>query len=164
MMPSRIRIDGCERPAVGMTAAGMPRAAFLSGLIGAAWAPGACGPDAWDCWHLAQHVERELFGRELPSVAVPAAPSWTWIIETIAAHGERARWFEAPAESFGVIAATDGAIVLMARCDRPAHIGIWLALEAGIIHADARIGVTFQNPSMVKAAGWRRLRFFEPIA
>lgn len=155
----------CERPAaVADSAAGMPRARFLAGLIGAAWAPGATGPDAWDCWHLAVHIQATLFGRLLPAVDVPAAPSWAWMISTIADHAERAHWREivtAMPDSVGGVG--DGALVLMARCDRPAHIGVWLRPEFGVIHADARVGVTFQSIMTIRTAGWRSLRFFEPV-
>lgn len=139
------------------------RSEFLSGLIGKPWGAGAAGPDAWDCWHLARHIERALFGRDLPAVDVPEAPTWPWMIETIRDHAERAHWLEIPAEHFGVIVASDGALVLMARCDRPAHIGVWLAHERAVIHADGKIGVTLQSPLTLKTAGWVRLRFFEPV-
>jgi hypothetical protein len=140
---------------------GADRSTFLSGLIGAPWAAGGHGP-AWDCWHLAAHVQSVLFGRTLPAVDVPAAPSWGWMISTIRDHGERARWYEVEPATHGLVGADDGALVLMARCDRPAHIGVWLAVERGVIHADARIGVTFQSLATVKAAGWAKLRFYQP--
>lgn len=139
------------------------RSEFLSGLIGSMWMPGASGPDAWDCWHLARHIEARLFGRILPHVHVPEAPSWPWIIAAIRDHAERDRWSEVVCPA-GTITAGDGALVLMARSDRPAHIGVWLAIERGVIHCDARIGVTFQTPQMIRTAGWSRLHFFEPIA
>jgi cell wall-associated NlpC family hydrolase len=141
---------------------GADRSTFLSGLIGAPWAAGGHGPNFYDCWHLVVYVQSVLFGRELPAVDVPAAPSWAWMISTIRDHGERARWRELAPGVLGLIDADDGALVLMARCDRPAHIGVWLAIERGVIHADARIGVTLQSLAIVKAAGWAKLRFYQP--
>jgi hypothetical protein len=50
---------------------------LLSLLIGKRWAANGRGPDEFDCWQFACHVERDLFGRDLPSVDAPADPvSW----------------------------------------------------------------------------------------
>jgi hypothetical protein len=54
------------------------RAAFLAPLIGEPW--------AWqsrNCWDFVCHVQSELFGRDLPRVAVPADPSKRWILQSI---------------------------------------------------------------------------------
>jgi hypothetical protein len=63
----------------------MVRSEFLSLQIGQPW--------AWqtrNCWDFACHVERKLFGRELPRVAVPASLSKRWVLESIDRHLERA--------------------------------------------------------------------------
>ena len=136
------------------------RCGILSGLIGVPWRANAAGPDAYDCWHLSRHIELTLFGHVLPDVAVPDHPSWRWMIEAIETHPERIRWQET-AQPHGLIMAADGALVLMARSDRPAHIGVWLAPERRIIHADQDQGVVLDQPSLLRAGGWRTLRFFE---
>ena len=64
-----------------------PRNELLSSLIGEPW--------AWrsrNCRDFPCHVERELFGRELPHVVVPAELSKRWILEAIERHPERAAW------------------------------------------------------------------------
>jgi hypothetical protein len=51
---------------------------ILNPLIGQPW--------VWqsrNCWDFACHVERELFGRELPRVAVPADQTKRWVLEAI---------------------------------------------------------------------------------
>jgi hypothetical protein len=51
---------------------------ILNPLIGQPW--------VWqsrNCWDFACHVERELFGRELPRVAVPAEQTKRWVLEAI---------------------------------------------------------------------------------
>src|SRR5215813_11397774 len=96
----------------------MDRAAFLAPLIGEPW--------AWqsrNCWDFACHVQRELFGRELPRVAVPADLSKRWILRSIERHAERAAWREVPSGPGGLVMAADGALVLMAHLRFPAHIG-----------------------------------------
>jgi hypothetical protein len=47
-------------------------------------------------WDFACHVQRELFGRDLPCVAVPADPSKRRVLESIDRHPERAAWCEVP--------------------------------------------------------------------
>ena len=138
------------------------RSATLSGLLGLPWLANASGPNAYDCWHLARHIQRELFGRDLPDITVPADPSWRWMIGTIETHPERKRWQESP-QLNGLIKAVDGSLVLMARSDRPAHVGVWLAPESRIIHCDQDMGVVLETPSMLRVGGWLRLRFFAPL-
>lgn len=139
------------------------RSTFLTDLIGKPWAANASGPEVFDCWHLARHVEAALFGRDVPTVSVPAKPSWDWMIRTIETHPERHNWHLVSEDAMGLIRAKDGALVLMARYDRPAHIGVWLAPERCVIHADARFGVVCEPPIELKTKGWTKLRFFEPI-
>lgn len=137
------------------------RAATLCGFIGHPWQANAKGPDAFDCWHLAAAVSRTLFDRELPDVEVPPEPTWVWLIDTIRDHPERQRWREvAPGTP---IKAGDGSLVLMARRDRPAHVGLWLVPERRILHADPRHGSVCEAPVELRTKGWTKLRFFEPL-
>jgi cell wall-associated NlpC family hydrolase len=137
------------------------RRQLLSSLIGKRWAANGRGPNEFDCWHLARHIESRLFGRELPSVDVPDAPGWAWMLQAIGAHPEQANWLERP-QANGLISAGDGALVLMARAQRAAHIGVWLLPEQGVIHCDQTSGVVLQDAATLRAAGWRKLMFYEP--
>lgn len=133
----------------------MTRSEFLSPLIGEPW--------AWqshNCWVFACHVQRELFGRALPSVAVPDAPSWRWMMAEIDRHDERQNWREV--ETGAVISASDGALVLMGRFQHPGHVGVWLRQEQRVIHCDRNNGVCFESVLALRQQGWRQLRFFEP--
>lgn len=134
----------------------MDPAAYLRSLIGRPWSCEA------SCWHLAVEVERDLFGRDLPMVDIPAAPTWRWMMEAIEGHPERARWREVKPGPLGTVRAADGAIVLMARSNRPAHVGVWLKRHQGVIHADQGGGVMLETLSTLRARGWARLRFYEP--
>ena len=69
--------------------------------------------------------------------------------------------FERP-QANGLISAGDGALVLMARAQRAAHIGVWLLPEQGVIHCDQTSGVMFEDAATLRAAGWRKLMFYEP--
>lgn len=53
--------------------------------------------------------------------------------------------------------------VLMARVTQGAHVGIWLQPEGRVLHADAEAGVALDAMVTLRARGWARLRFFEPI-
>lgn len=137
------------------------RTTFLNDTLGRPWQANAKGPDAFDCWHLAAYASQALFQRPLPAIAVPDAPTWPWMIDTIRNHPERANWRECPAGP--LVQAKDGAIVLMARMTRPAHIGLWLAAERAVLHCDPRFGVVLEKPLELVTAGWRRLRWYEPV-
>ncbi len=118
-------------------------------------------PDRYSCYGLFRQLQADLWGRALPDIHVPTDASRRWIMERIAQHGEMQRWTEMEMPG-GIITAADGAAVLMARVDRSAHIGAWLAGEGRIIHADDRIGVVTETPAEIRARGWGRLRFYEP--
>ena len=123
-------------------------------------------PWAWqsrNCWDFACHVQRELFGRELPRVAVPADPSKRWILQSIERHAERGAWREVPDGPGGLIAAADGALVLMAHLRFPAHIGVWLKPEARVIHCSEQHGVCCESVLALRQMGWKQLAFYEPI-
>jgi hypothetical protein len=82
----------------------MTRSEFLASSLGEPWA-----------WDLARHLQRELFGRELPRVVLPADPSKRWVLKSIDRHPERAVWREVPDGPGGLVAAAGGALVLIAH-------------------------------------------------
>lgn len=132
------------------------RSNFLAALIGQPW--------SWqsgNCWDFACYVQRELFGRELPSIAVPDVLSKRWVLEAFDGHKERANWQEV--SDGPILSAGDGALCLMAHLRIPGHIGVWMKPEGKIIHCDEHAGVCFETPLALRQQGWRRLRFFEPI-
>jgi hypothetical protein len=136
----------------------MDRAAFLAPLIGEQW--------AWqsrNCWDFACHVQRELFGRVLPRVAVPADLSKRWVLESIDRHSERDAWREIPDGPGGLVTAADGALVLMAHLRFPAHIGVWLWPKARIVHCSEQHGVCCETVLALRQMGWKKLTFYQPI-
>jgi hypothetical protein len=133
------------------------RAEFLGPLIGAPW--------SWqsrNCWDFAALVQRELFGRILPQVAVPQELSKRWVLEAIEAHPERHLWQEVGPGAYGIVTAPDGALVLMAHLRMPAHIGVWLKPEARVIHCSEQHGVCCETVLALRQMGWRNMTFFEP--
>jgi len=121
----------------------MNRSEFLSPLIGQSW--------AWqsrNCWEFAVHIQRELFGRALPSVAVPDDPKWRWMIHAIAAHPERDNWEAVPDGEHGLVMAADGAL-----CLKP---------EQKVVHCDRKFGVCLEDMLALRQQGWVKITFFEP--
>lgn len=139
------------------------RTRFLNSLIGKPHVVNAKGPDAFDCYHLAQYVQRNLFDRQLPDIDTPNERTWADIIAIIDNHPERASWREVPTPPGSLIYAGDGAIVLMAASRLPAHVGVWCAPERSIIHCDKPDGVMFHNLMTLRIIGWQKLRFYAPI-
>jgi cell wall-associated NlpC family hydrolase len=139
------------------------RHAFFNSILGKPWVANAKGPDAYDCYHLTQYIQRTLYNREMPDVQVPNEPSWGQIIEMIETHPERQRWQEVPNSMFNMVKAKDGALVAMAASQRAAHIGVWLAPEQLVVHTDKPDGVVFQDLQTLKVCGWQRIRFYEPV-
>lgn len=138
------------------------RSEFLSSVMGAPWVPHADGPDAYDCWHLTRRTQSAIFGRDLPDAVLPASFSARDVIAAVASHPERTRWHEVEPDEMGFVPAPDGAIVLMARVSREAHVGTWFAPEARVLHADERSGVIFDDLASLRAAGWHRITFYAP--
>lgn len=138
------------------------RGAFLESLIGQPWRSDGVG--GFNCYTLASHVSDRLFQRPLPDAAAPSPLTWRSMMDSIERHPERQGWSEADFDSLSPKPIQDGALVLMARSTRPAHIGIWLKPEGGVLHCDEGIGVVFETLSTLQARGWQRLIFLEPKA
>ena len=107
--------------------------------------------------------EKTFVGRSLPRVAVPADLSKRWILESIDRHLERAAWREVPEGRGGLVAAADGALVLMAHLRFPAHIGVLLKPEVSVIHCGEQHGVCCESVLALRQMGWKKLIFYEPI-
>lgn len=138
------------------------RQKFIADLIGKPWQANAKGPDAFDCWHLAVYVQRHLFNRAAPDIVVPEHPTWSWMISQFKSHPELNNWVELLQPANGLIYVKDGAIVLMARNTHPAHCGVYLQGEGGVLHCDDGGGVMFQDIMTLKCNSWAKLRFYEP--
>jgi hypothetical protein len=61
-----------------------------------------------------------------------------------------------------LVIAADGALVLMAHLRFPAHFGVWLQVEARVIHCSEKHGVCCESVLALRQIGWKKLTFFEP--
>jgi len=84
-------------------------------------------------------------------------------LESIERHPERAAWRQVPDAPGGLVAAADGALVLMAHLRFPAHIGVWLKPETRVIHCSEQHGVCCESVLALRQMGWKKLTFYEPI-
>lgn len=132
-------------------------ALYVSGLINQPWAK-----DGRHCWRLVIEVQRDLFGRELPSV-MDVAPTGSegrrLKPKLFAEHDEVGRWRE-------VILPEHGAIALMHLVSLPPHAlihaGVYLALDGGgVVHCDHPQGVVFDSLTELRVRRWTP-RWFVP--
>lgn len=83
------------------------RIAFLSDLIGRPYQIGSTGPDAFDCYGLARHIQAALYDVPMPELPFVAATTRQQA-EAMLNHAERQNWREIPEHE-----ARDGDLVLM---------------------------------------------------
>ena len=131
----------------------MVDAAMIESMIGTPY-----DPQNHNCWHYVRDVQQRLYGRDLPAIDLEQVNCRT-VFEAFAAdHPERANWVE-------VAKPVDGAIVMMARRDRTAHAGVYVALDEGLIlHCDDKHGVAAERPLELRLRCWGKLRYYVPVA
>lgn len=132
------------------------RVAFLAGLIGRPYRIGARGPDEFDCYGLARHVQRELAAVDMPDVAFSDATTRA-AAEAMLAHPEREAWAELAGQP------QDLDLVLMGNvAKRDFHLGTFVvpAIAGIVLHIDQRNGVVADDIPSLQATGFNYLRFF----
>ena len=133
------------------------RNAFLESLIGKPYRIGARGPDAFDCYGLARHIQLELAAVAMPDVEFREATTRAQA-EAMLNHPERSNWYEVPEHE-----ARDLDLVLMGNvAKRDFHLGTFVVpVTAGVvIHTDRDCGVVVHDMPTLRAIGFNFLRFF----
>lgn len=143
---------------------GDDRTKIIHDLIGKPYRLNAKGPNEFDCWSCVCHVRREVFGDGLPDIEVPSDASLLWLAHEFKGNDERKNWRQVIQHGVTFKPGEDGSLVLMSRASQAVHIGIWLAIERGILHAVEGDGIIFQDHLTLKASGWGNLRYFERVA
>lgn len=139
-------------------------AAWVRAVIHKPWHPGAHGPDAFDCWGLTRATMRHLAGFDLPDIRF-AAPDLRRVMELIRSHEERDEW--APVDQPRHLD-----IVLMSHARTAHHVGVWLAVDGGVVlHTTeqrnrkddslnlTRPGVACQTLLALRLDGWMKFQF-----
>ncbi|QIJ76188.1 peptidoglycan endopeptidase [Methylobacterium sp. NI91] len=133
------------------------RTTFLSDLIGRPYRIGATGPDAFDCYGLARHVQAALYAVPMPELPFVAATTRQQA-EAMLNHAERQNWREIPEHE-----ARDGDLVLMGNvAGRDFHLGTYVVPStAGVVlHINERAGVVADDLPALRAIGFHYLRMF----
>ncbi|MDF2809497.1 MAG: hypothetical protein K0S56_528 [Microvirga sp.] len=131
--------------------------AFLESLIGRPYEIGARGPEAFDCYGLAAHIQRHLAQIDMPAIAF-AEPTTRAAAEAMLSHPERDAWEEieeADAREFD--------LVLMGNVRKhDFHLGTYIVpvTTAAVIHTDKAAGVVVDDIPALRAIGFNFLRFF----
>jgi cell wall-associated NlpC family hydrolase len=136
------------------------RLTFLGSLIGLPYRVGATGPDAYDCYGLAQHVQRHLYDVEMPALPYVAATTRQQA-EAMMLHPERLNWREVPDAE-----ARDGDLVLMGNvAKRDFHLGVFVVpVTAGVVlHVDQGRGVVADDLPALRAIGFAYARLFRRV-
>lgn len=121
--------------------------------IGLPWENGAQGPEAFDCWALVRHVQREHYGRELPIINVDA-DDLAAVSNAFAHHPEKSRWQR-------IVGQLDGDCVLTHKGSQVDHVGIYLEIDGGrVLHAVRGSGVVCTALPVLKRMGWHPLEFY----
>ena len=131
-----------------------PDVAWITKYLGRAYARGAEGPDAYDCWTLFRAVQAEL-GRSVPPIMVASDVSPGALVELFTHSPTRALWLPiaAPVHGCGVVG------------HRPLHVGVWLDVHGGgVLHATSECGVIFTRDAVWAAHGFGRKEYLEPAA
>jgi hypothetical protein len=126
---------------------------LFSSIIGKPWKAGTYGPDEFDCWGLVWFVQRELFDRDLPTIAEPPTDimGLTRLFQDTAI-----RSVLEPIEK-----PVHGCVVELSHSTRPHHVGIWLDTDrGGVLHCYGAYGVQFDRLATMRAAGWSTFKFY----
>lgn len=129
----------------------------LVSLIGKPYKLGYEGPDYYDCWGLAKHIQSVMFGRHMPSIKTPPEKV-AGLVKFVKTHEARKQW--TLAKSYP----KHGQLVEMSTNELPFHIGVYLNIDGGgIIHSHENCGVCFDTMPLMKIAGWRRFIYHDWI-
>lgn len=121
--------------------------------LGKKWTVDGFGPDTFNCWGLVWWVYRKHFNCELPKFTISPDANAEVVRAFTFASGS-AEWFELPKP-------LDGCLVGMSSHKLIHHVGIYLAVDGGmILHSSRGKGVLCQSLPALRAQGWNRLSFY----
>lgn len=135
----------------------MDRLDFLESLVGKSYKIGARGPDEFDCYGLARHIQMELGGIDMPDVAF-AEPTTRAQAEAMLTHPERQAWEEVTEAEV-----EDLDLVLMGNvAKRDFHLGTYVKLttNGAVLHIDHHAGVVVDDIPALRAIGFNYLKFY----
>lgn len=130
---------------------------YARAQVGKPFAPGALGPDAFDCWGLVRDGKAALFGDTLPVLSFDPRNIRS-VIRTVETEVAKNIWQEMSGPEHG-------AVVTMSHSVRGHHVGLWLEIDGGgLLHALDGVGVRFQRMIELKMDLWSHFRFYRFVA
>jgi len=128
---------------------------WAASYVGLPWVNGGQGPQAFDCWGLVRHVERQHFGIELPIISVEAADLRA-VMAAFDGHAERAHWrlVDFP---------RDGDAVLLGRGRKKHAVHCGVVVAGSVLHALQGAGVICQSIREIRRQ-WGRFEFYRYCA
>jgi hypothetical protein len=125
---------------------------FAVQYIGREWVNGAQGPDSFDCWGFVRWIQREHFGRELPTVDIDAMNTLA-VVRAFSRHAEHDNWTK-------VATPSEGDCVEMGNITHPFHVGVWFDVDGGgVLHCVQGAGVVFSSLAAIRLA-WGKIDFW----
>lgn len=120
---------------------------WVARYIGKPWEPGACGPEAFDCYGLVRAVYRDRYGIQMPALDASAVSALS-CARAMRDYGDYGPWER-------VETAEDGGVIQMGHARRPHHVGIFVG--GRILHAVMGSGVVMQSLASLRMHGWNVL-------
>lgn len=124
------------------------------------WAAAYIG-QPWDpanqhCWGFARTVWRDVFGLDVPEVSIDGASP----------YAARRAFSQGHEGWLPVTEPVEGDAVLMARGQRPCHVGVWItpSPRAGVLHSVERAGVVFTPPVRLADIGFNIVGIYRRLA
>ena len=114
---------------------------WAADYLGKPYRPGACGPDAYDCYGLVADVMDRVYGKLLMAERGEGAAAQQLMRELTIGLWRRKE------------SAEPGDPCVLWHGTVPAHVGIWVG--EGMLHALERSGVVLSNRMHLRAMGWK---------
>jgi cell wall-associated NlpC family hydrolase len=127
---------------------------WVERYVGLPWRAGGQGPSDFDCWGFVRHVNREVFGRELPEFVVDASNLRACM--NAFGNGVDARWEQTQTPA-------DGDVALFSSGKYASHCGIFARLgpaTTAVAHCERTCGVVVAS---VDRLPWSRHDFYRWI-
>jgi len=118
--------------------------------IGIPHKPGGEGPDAYDCWHLLRHLQKEYFGVEMPLAPIGDEEACLALFKDKTASGD---WVHVEVPQHGDC--------VLLRGGMWPHVGIYLDLDGGgVLHAMEDAGIIWTRLPRLRALGFGRTTYY----
>lgn len=115
--------------------------------------PYGSGPGEYNCWTFTQALQRQLFDRQLPDIALDS-DGIRYLVKLIQDHDAHKQWK-------AITRPMHGGLVEMSCANLPHHVGTYLDIDGGgVVHCDA-CGSSFASLAVLSVLGFQRFVFYD---